>query len=354
MFSSSPNYTKLKTNLRLALNRLKLLEKKKTELTQKARREIADYIQAGKYERAKIRVEHIIREDYLVEAMEIVEMYCDLLLARFGLITQMKGLDEGIAEAVSSIIWVSPRMQADIQELKVIGEMFSAKYGPQYAESCRTESISTISEKLKHKLSIQSPPKLLIEKYLIEIAKNYNIPYEPDPQIMQEQSSDDFLIDLSDKNNLGGGGGNGVPQPAGFIGFPQPPPLPTSPFNYPPLPYQDPTAGFNIQNKPSDSSQDGMPYGAPFSYNIPPGAESKESNVDDNLPTYSMATSPDDNLQNKENEAKALPPKISNDSFPNIPDLPNVPSDTPSGSSQSGDIDFDDLTRRFEALKKKK
>lgn len=42
-------------------------------------------------------------------------MYCDLLLARFGLITQMKGLDEGIAEAVSSIIWVSPRMQADIQ-----------------------------------------------------------------------------------------------------------------------------------------------------------------------------------------------------------------------------------------------
>lgn len=61
MFSNAPNYTKLKTNLRLSLNRLKLLEKKKTELTQKARREIADYIQAGKSERAKIRVEHIIR-----------------------------------------------------------------------------------------------------------------------------------------------------------------------------------------------------------------------------------------------------------------------------------------------------
>lgn len=35
MFSSGPNYTKLKTNLRLAVNRLKLLEKKKSELTQK-------------------------------------------------------------------------------------------------------------------------------------------------------------------------------------------------------------------------------------------------------------------------------------------------------------------------------
>lgn len=47
--------------------------------------------------------------------MEIVEMYCDLLLARFGLITQMKDLDEGIAEAVSTLIWVSPRLQADVQ-----------------------------------------------------------------------------------------------------------------------------------------------------------------------------------------------------------------------------------------------
>lgn len=34
-------------------------------------------------------MEHIIREDYLVEAMEIVELLCDLLLARFGLIEKM-------------------------------------------------------------------------------------------------------------------------------------------------------------------------------------------------------------------------------------------------------------------------
>lgn len=55
------------------------------------------------------------REDYMVEAMEIVEMYCDLILARFGLVTQMKELDEGLAEAISSLIWVAPRMHTDIQ-----------------------------------------------------------------------------------------------------------------------------------------------------------------------------------------------------------------------------------------------
>ena len=44
---------------------------------------------------------------------------------------------------------------------------------------------------------------------------------------------DVLLLDLDqDKNNLGG---NGPPQPAGFVGFPQPPMLPSDfqPFNYP-------------------------------------------------------------------------------------------------------------------------
>lgn len=188
----------------MAVNRLKLLEKKNTELALKARKEIADYIAAGKAERglcyillffkccadfiniysAKIRVEQIIREDYLVEAMEILEMYCDLLLARFGLVQQMKTLDEGLSEAISSLIWVAPRMQADVAELKIIAEQLGVKYGKPYSLACRDNAIGTVAPKLMHKLSVQAPPKILVEKYLIEIAKNYNVFYEPDPQVI--------------------------------------------------------------------------------------------------------------------------------------------------------------------------
>ena len=57
MFSSGPNYCKLKANLSLAVQRLKLMEEKKTELALKPQKEIADYIRDGKPERAKIRVE---------------------------------------------------------------------------------------------------------------------------------------------------------------------------------------------------------------------------------------------------------------------------------------------------------
>lgn len=167
MVSTGVNYAKLKTHLRLAINRLKLLEKKKAELAQKARKEIGEYIAAGKYERAKIRVEHIIREDYLVEAMELVEMYCDLLLARFGLIQQMKTLDDGLSEAISSLIWVAPRLQADVQELKVVSDLLTYKYGKPFAQASRENALKSVNEKLMLKLGVQAPPKILVERYLI-------------------------------------------------------------------------------------------------------------------------------------------------------------------------------------------
>lgn len=146
-----------------------------------------------------------------------------------------RNLDDGLAEAISTILWVAPRIQTDVQEIKVIADILTSKYGRQYTEACREEAIQTISEKLKHKMSIQSPSKLLVEKYLIEIAKNYNVEYEPDPQVMAE-AQDAMLIDIGAnggelRNNLDTASGGGMPHPLGFIGFPQPPLLPNSQFS---------------------------------------------------------------------------------------------------------------------------
>ncbi|XP_046414642.1 IST1 homolog [Neodiprion virginianus] len=363
MFSSGPNYTKLKTNLRLAINRLKLLEKKKTELAQKARKEIADYIGAGKVERAKIRVEHIIREDYMVEAMELLEMYCDLLLARFGLIQQMKNLDEGLAEAISTIIWAAPRIQTDVQEMKVIADILTAKYGRQYTDACREEAVQSISEKLKHKMSVQSPSKLLVEKYLIEIANNYNVAYEPDPQVMAE-GQDALLIDIGNNagelpNNLDlASGGYHPPQPVGFVGYPQPPILPNPEgSNNPSVNQNDnPPVGFVSPVAPpaTDKDQNTAFNPAAFSYNIPLDNSNKHHPSHEDLPPPYGSFPPDLNKQSDQKPKPQPRSKMPMNDF-KLPDLPVVPTenDQPPGSSND-DIDFDDLTKRFEELKKRK
>ena len=67
-------------------------------------------------------------EDYLVEALELVEIYCDLLIARFGIINQVKNLDEGISEAVSSILYAAPILQNDIPVRKNVLNVYETYY----------------------------------------------------------------------------------------------------------------------------------------------------------------------------------------------------------------------------------
>ncbi|KAE9556688.1 hypothetical protein FO519_000094 [Halicephalobus sp. NKZ332] len=193
-------YPKLKTNLRLAANRLKLLQKKKTELAMKARTEIVDFVTSGKPDRARIRVESIIREDFLVEAYELLEMYCELLHTRFGVIQQMKEPDDGIAEAVISLLWVAPRIAHEVPEFKVISDQLTAKYGKPFAEAARMNQLTEpakVAPKLIQKLSVNAPSKLLVEKYLIEICRCANVPFEADEKVMRE---DDDEIALAERN----------------------------------------------------------------------------------------------------------------------------------------------------------
>ncbi|XP_077166493.1 IST1 homolog [Paroedura picta] len=355
MLGSGFKAERLRVNLRLVINRLKLLEKKKTELAQKARKEIADYLAAGKDERARIRVEHIIREDYLVEAMEILELYCDLLLARFGLIHSMKELDSGLAEAVSTLIWAAPRLQSEVAELKIVADQLCAKYSKEYGKLCRSNQIGTVNDRLMHKLSVEAPPKILVERYLIEIAKNYNVPYEPDSVVMAEAPAGveadlidvGFVDDVKKGGRGGGGGGSGgfiapLTGPDGIVPMPMPSPAP--PFSYPP------PKGLDFNGLPVGTYQPFPSLHPPQIPATPPMYESIDD-VSAGKDEASRVAGP-----GPKPEVVAKPPSL-HDNFV-LPELPSVPDTLPAASagvstSASEDIDFDDLSRRFEELKKK-
>ncbi|CAG8893531.1 unnamed protein product [Penicillium egyptiacum] len=92
---SNESKTRLVSTLRLLIPRLRLLQKKDTASSVVQRRELSQLLSEGRDASARIRVENVIATDIAVEVMEMVELYCELLLARANVLDQMAFSDQG-------------------------------------------------------------------------------------------------------------------------------------------------------------------------------------------------------------------------------------------------------------------
>ncbi|KGO76605.1 protein of unknown function DUF292, eukaryotic [Penicillium italicum] len=95
MTNTIESKTRLVSTLRLLIPRLRLLQKKDTASSVVQRRELSQLLSEGRDASARIRVENVIATDIAVEVMEMVELYCELLLARANVLDQMAFSDQG-------------------------------------------------------------------------------------------------------------------------------------------------------------------------------------------------------------------------------------------------------------------
>ncbi|CAI6335121.1 unnamed protein product [Periconia digitata] len=182
----APLVTRLKVQLKLSISRLRMVQQKDTAKAKQQRREMAHLLEAGKIQSARIRVENIIRSDIQTELHEILELYCELLLARSqlldppvspqgGVSTQIP-LDPALEEAVRSIIYASPR--TEIKELHAVRVLLVEKFGKDVAlASMEGEGVA---EKVMKKLKVETPKEELVDAYLTEIARFYGVPFGED------------------------------------------------------------------------------------------------------------------------------------------------------------------------------
>ena len=73
---------KCKPLLKMASKRIDIAVNKMNAMASQSKREVARLLNEGKEEKARIRVEHIIRTDFKAEAYEILSLMCDLLSER--------------------------------------------------------------------------------------------------------------------------------------------------------------------------------------------------------------------------------------------------------------------------------
>ncbi|KZW00507.1 DUF292-domain-containing protein [Exidia glandulosa HHB12029] len=194
------NATRTKVQLRLAVQRLRILQEKKAAMAKAARREIATMLERGKIETARIKVEGIINEDVYLELLELMELYCELLISRFGLLDMStREPDPGVAEGVNAIIHAAPR--TELKELHVLREMLMHKFGREYSIAVMENRDNCVTERVVAKLTVAMPPPELVDAYLHEIAKGYGIPWHPPGYVDPSADGDD------DDDEGGDGGG---------------------------------------------------------------------------------------------------------------------------------------------------
>ena len=146
--------------------------------------------QQGKEESARIRVENIIRSDITTELLEVLELYCELLLARTGLL-EAKECDPGLEEAIKSIIYAAPR--TDVKELQQARALLVEKYGKDFALEAVENSDGKVAERVLKKLRVDPPDPELVTLYLKEIARTYGVNWprkEESPNIQDDEDDD--------------------------------------------------------------------------------------------------------------------------------------------------------------------
>ncbi|ROW09477.1 hypothetical protein VMCG_02429 [Cytospora schulzeri] len=195
--TTSSVVTKIKVQLKLSIARLRMVQKRDEALSKTQRRAMAQLLEVGKVDSARIRVENIIRSDITTELHEILELYCELLLARAGLL-EAPACDPGMEEAVKSVIYAAPK--TEIKELHTVRALLAEKYGKQFVLDAMENTDGKVNEQVVKKLSVTPPRDELVQGYLEEIAKAYGVNWPKKPL---GEAPPDFLDDDDDSPSGG-------------------------------------------------------------------------------------------------------------------------------------------------------
>jgi vacuolar protein sorting-associated protein IST1 len=163
-----------KAHLRLAMARCRLAHGKLTASSRAARSAIADLLLSDRPDSARIKTRLVIRDDYLAEALEQVEGYCDDLIKSTGVL-QLTGasLHDGVTKALHAVIYAQPRLE--VPELALVVEDIQCRFGKDFVQEGRENGRGLVDSRLILKLSMRTHEDCFVEKYLGTIADSFGI-----------------------------------------------------------------------------------------------------------------------------------------------------------------------------------
>ncbi|KAJ8440264.1 hypothetical protein Cgig2_001599 [Carnegiea gigantea] len=192
-----------KTCLNLAISRIKLLQNRRDVQLKQMRKEITQFLQTGQEAIARIRVEHVIREENIWAAYEILEMFCEFVLARVPILESQRECPPELREAVASIIFAAPRC-SDLPDLLQVKNLFTAKYGKEFVSAVsELRPDTSVNRTIIEKLTVSAPSPEVKLKLLKEIAQEYNVNWDSSETEAELNKKHDDLLDGSKPTSAG-------------------------------------------------------------------------------------------------------------------------------------------------------
>ncbi|CAK9167610.1 unnamed protein product [Ilex paraguariensis] len=161
LFGKSKSFktSKFKTIVSLAVSRIAILKKH-------------HHI---RWSQARSDVDHVIREQNILDAFSIIEGYCRLLIDRIMLIKNSKACPDELKGAISSLIFAASRY-GQLPELQKIYRIFMAKYGKNFSNyAIELRNNCGVNPKIAKKFPTQWPIWGTKLKVLNEIASENGI-----------------------------------------------------------------------------------------------------------------------------------------------------------------------------------
>eukprot|EP00257_Ricinus_communis_P015344 XP_015573231.1 IST1-like protein isoform X2 [Ricinus communis] len=182
--------SKFKTIAKLAISRVTILKNQKQVRYSHAKSDVVELLNCGHQERALLRVEHMIKEQNLVDAFIMIEDYCYLLIDRITLLKKEKECHDEVKEAISTLIFASSRC-GEFPELQEIRGIFESKFGKEFA--ARAIELRNNCGVNPKKLSVRRPSLENRMKVLKETAseKGIVLHLEEDTPVVAEEKLDD-------------------------------------------------------------------------------------------------------------------------------------------------------------------
>ncbi|KAJ1297887.1 hypothetical protein BS78_01G412300 [Paspalum vaginatum] len=172
--STSKQTAKVKSLVKLAAARLAVVRRPRLGRRNIARSDVGQLLSIGHLDRALLRAEQVIEENDMLEALDIIELYCKILIEQAAQLDNPKECSEELKEAAAGLMFASARC-GDLPELLDARAILADKFGRDFARAAKEGDHGVVDPTLVRNLSGERPSLEQKRRLAKEIAAENDI-----------------------------------------------------------------------------------------------------------------------------------------------------------------------------------